>query len=59
VTANELRVITEEVGAEEPAEFRRFFKQATDPKYGFLTIDAKASYDHRYTASFCKNLAHS
>ena len=59
VTANELRVITEEVGVEEPAEFRRIFKEATDPKYGFLTIDAKASYDQRYSASFCKNLTHS
>ena len=54
VTQNELNVLASEIAVEPPAEFRRIFAEATDPKFGFLTINAKALYDQRYTASFKK-----
>ena len=52
VTQNELAVLVSEIAVEEPAQFKAVFKEATDPQYGFLTINTKASYDKRYTSSF-------
>jgi len=52
VTNNELEVLVKELAVEEPAQFKAIFKQATDPQYGFLTINTKAAYDKRYTSSF-------
>lgn len=52
VRAVELGVIVDELAVEAPEEFRKIYHEATDPKFGFLTINAKAERESRYTASF-------
>jgi len=47
VSQNELDVLVKEIAVEDPARFKSIFKQATDPQYGFLTINTKASYAKR------------
>jgi hypothetical protein len=52
VRAVELGVIVDELAVEAPDEFRRIYHEATGPRFGFLTINAKADIANRYTASF-------
>lgn len=52
VNQSEANTIADELAVEDKKDFIKTLRKATDPKYGFLTIDLKKSFDERYTSSF-------
>jgi hypothetical protein len=52
VSVTELKAIWEELSNENRDDFFQLYSAATDPRYGFLTINMNEGLDERYTASF-------